>query len=195
MEEAIAKFRRAIQQTPDNDNAFNGLGWALFNSGHLPEAEVTFQRVIQLTPDHPADLKRNCRQLYLAQRKYDLAETYLLKAGPHSPAAWWGAQQDDPLQENLSRPRNGEMIVDSGQGDESTRETARRMLQAAKEKHLPEGLRRRDRAAIAGEWLRPCFAAGRMQNKAPARLRPALAKPVARQPVARQQSLRITSNN
>jgi Flp pilus assembly protein TadD len=37
--EAIAKFDQAVKADPKNENAWNGLGWASFNSGKVPEAK------------------------------------------------------------------------------------------------------------------------------------------------------------
>ncbi len=101
------------------------------------EAEKAFQRVLELNPAHPAALN-GLGQLYLAQRKYDVAEPYLLKAAPQAPAAWWGLTKVYLLQGRFGEAEPwAQKIVDSGQAGDD----ARRLLQAAKEKHLSDDLR------------------------------------------------------
>jgi predicted Ser/Thr protein kinase len=137
MNEAAAKFDRAVKLDPKRPEAWNGLGWASFNSGKPMEAEKAFQSCLALNPDHPAALN-GLGQIYLAQKKYDLAETYLLKASPHAPAAWYGLARLYLLQGKFDRAEEwASKVVDSGQGDEG----AKRMLEAAKAKKLPDGLR------------------------------------------------------
>ena len=137
MVEAAAKFRQAVKLTPDNANAWNGLGWATFNSGKASEAKAAFQRVLAIQPDHPAALN-GLGQLYLLQRKYDLAERYLLKAAPQAPAAWYGLARLYLLQGKFEQAEKyAQRILDSGQADD----VLRRMLQAAKDKKLSDGLR------------------------------------------------------
>jgi hypothetical protein len=137
MDEAAATFKQAVKLEPKNANAWNGLGWADFNSGKWPEAEQAFQRTVALDPNHPAALN-GLGQLYLAQRKYDLAETFLLKAAPHAPAAWYGLARLYLLQGKFDKAEEwAAKVVDSGQGDE----VARKMLEAARAKHVPDGLR------------------------------------------------------
>lgn len=137
MDEAIAKFQQAVKLAPDLENAWNGLGWASFNSGKVPEAKEAFERVVALNPNHPAALN-GLGQLYLSQKKYAQAETYLLKAAPQAPAAWFGLARLYLLQGKFEEAEKfAQRIEDSGQSDDF----ARRMLKAAKEKSLPEGLR------------------------------------------------------
>jgi tetratricopeptide (TPR) repeat protein len=136
-DEAAERFTEAVKLDPKNQAAWNGLGWATFNSGKMPEAEQAFKRVIAMNPKHPGGLN-GLGQLYLAQKKYDLAEKYLLKAAPQAPAAWHGLARLYLLQGKFAQAEKyAQMIVDSGQGDKLTD----RMLQAAKEKRLGEGLR------------------------------------------------------
>jgi len=49
--EAISKFESALKVDPNNSIAWNGLGWASFNSGKPAEAEQAFQKVIELEPE------------------------------------------------------------------------------------------------------------------------------------------------
>jgi tetratricopeptide (TPR) repeat protein/predicted Ser/Thr protein kinase len=137
LDEAAAKFNQAVKLDPKKIDAWNGLGWACFNSGKWPEAEKAFQSTLALDGNHPAALN-GLGQLYLGQKQNDLAETYLLKAAPKAPAAWYGLARLYLLQGKFDRAEEwASKVVDSGQGDD----TARQMLQAARAKHLPEGLR------------------------------------------------------
>jgi cytochrome c-type biogenesis protein CcmH/NrfG/predicted Ser/Thr protein kinase len=135
--EAAAKFQQAVKLAPEDANAWNGLGWAAFNSGKSQEAEKAFQTVVKLQPDHPAALN-GLGQIYLSQRKYDPAETWLLKAAPNAPAAWYGLARLYLIQGKFTEAEQyAQRVVDSGQGDE----VANKMLQAARDKTLSEGLR------------------------------------------------------
>jgi tetratricopeptide (TPR) repeat protein len=74
----------------------------------------------------------------LAQKKYDQAETYLLKAAPQAPATWYGLARLYLLQGKFDQAEGwAQKIVDSGQGDDG----ACQMLKAAHEKRLSDGLR------------------------------------------------------
>ena len=135
--EATAKFQQAVELAPADANAWNGLGWATFNSGNSQAAEKAFQTVLKLQPSHPAALN-GLGQIYLSQRKYDQAETYLLKAAPQAPAAWYGLARLYLIEGKFDQAEEfAKKILDSGQGDE----VAVKMLQAARDKRLSDGLR------------------------------------------------------
>jgi Flp pilus assembly protein TadD len=135
--EATDSFRRAVKADPQNVNAWNGLGWAAFNSGNRAEAEMAFKKTVSLLPDHPAALN-GLGQLYLAKKNYPEAEAFLLKAAPQAPAAWYGLARLYLIQGKFEQAQEwAQKVVDSGQGDES----ANKMLAAAKEKRLSDGLR------------------------------------------------------
>ena len=137
MDQAAAKFRQAVQLTPDKADAWNGLGWATFNSGRSQEAEQAFQKAISLDTNQPGALN-GLGQIYLSRRIYDQAETYLLKAAPQAPAAWYGLTRLYLLEGKFDQAESwAQKLVDSGQADD----LARQMLKAAQEKHLSEGLR------------------------------------------------------
>jgi serine/threonine protein kinase/tetratricopeptide (TPR) repeat protein len=137
LDEAMTKFRQAVELDPDNANAWNGLGWATFNSGKSQEAEQAFQKAISLDTNQPGALN-GLGQIYLSQRKYDLAEPYLLKAAPRATAAWHGLARLYLLEGKFDQAESwAQKLVDSGQADD----LARQMRAAAQEKHLSEGLR------------------------------------------------------
>jgi tetratricopeptide (TPR) repeat protein/predicted Ser/Thr protein kinase len=137
LDEAIAKFNEAIKLAPNDANIWNGLGWATFNSGKSAEAERAFQKVLSLQPNHPAALN-GLGQIYLSQRKYDLAENYLLQAAPQAPAAWYGLARLYLIQGKFEPAEEWACkVVDSGQADDF----ARKMLEAAQAKKLSDGLR------------------------------------------------------
>ena len=72
------------------------------------------------------------------QKKYDLAESNFLKAGPRASAAWYGLAKLYLIQGKFEQTEEwARKIVESGQADEG----ARMMLQAAKDKKLSDGLR------------------------------------------------------
>lgn len=136
-EQAIVTFQKAVDRDPQNAEAWNGLGWASFNSGKPQDAEKDFQKVLSLNPDHPAALN-GLGQIYLSQKKYDEAETNLLAASPSAPAAWFGLARLYLIQGKFADAEKwAQKVVDSGQGDQ----TAEKMLEAAKNKKLPDGLR------------------------------------------------------
>jgi len=137
LDEAAGKFRQAVKLDPKNANAWNGLGWATFNAGKAEEAEAAFQKAIALEPDHPAALN-GLGQICLFQKKYAEAEKYLLQAAPKAPAAWFGLARLYLLQGKFDDAQQwAQKIVDSGQADELTA----KMLQAAKDRRLSDGLR------------------------------------------------------
>ena len=135
--EAMISFNKAIELDPNNVNAWNGLGWATFNSGRSAEAEKAFHKVLDLQPEHPAALN-GLGQIYLSQKKYDEAETYLLKAAPQAPAAWYGLARIYLLQGKFDQAQEwAQKLVDSGQADDACKQ----MLEAAKAKQLGPKLR------------------------------------------------------
>jgi len=136
--EALADFQKAVDLNPNETNAWNDLGWAQFNCGEPHGAEQSFQKVIALDPKAPGALN-GLGQIYLSERKYDAAEQYLIQAAPQAPAAWFGLARLYLLQGKFDQAETwAQKMVDSGQGDE----IAGKMLSAAKEKHLSDGLRR-----------------------------------------------------
>ncbi len=137
LDEAGAKFDQAVNLAPDDANAWNGLGWTRFNAGDTRAAEFAFQKVLLLEPYYPAAFN-GLGQIYLSQGNYDAAEKYLLKAAPRAPASWFGLARLYLLQGKFADAQTwAQKIVNSGQGDQ----TAKQMLEAAKNKKLNDELR------------------------------------------------------
>jgi tetratricopeptide (TPR) repeat protein len=137
MDQAAAKFQQAVQLVPEDADAWNGLGWSTFNSGKSQEAEQAFQKAVSLDTNQPGALN-GLGQIYLSRRIYGQAETYLLKAAPQAPAAWYGLTRLYLLEGKFDQAEScAQKLVDSGQADD----LARQMLTAAQGKHLSEGLR------------------------------------------------------
>jgi tetratricopeptide (TPR) repeat protein len=91
---------------------------------------------LALEPDHAGALN-GLGQAYYFTRQWDKAEQYLLKAAPNAPAAWWGLTNLYLLQGKWDQAQQyAQKIVDAGGAD------ARPLLDAAKNKQLPEELRR-----------------------------------------------------
>jgi predicted Ser/Thr protein kinase len=136
--EAGAKFREAVQLAPANANAWNGLGWTQFNGGDSAAAEQSFLKAVGIDPNLPGALN-GLGQVYLSQRRYPEAEKFLLQAAPQAPAAWFGLTRLYLLQGRFEEAEIwAQKIVDSGQGDDVTRQ----MLAAAKQKMVRDGLHR-----------------------------------------------------
>ncbi|NLE36631.1 MAG: tetratricopeptide repeat protein, partial [Pirellulaceae bacterium] len=138
---AVRNFEQSIKLDPNSADAWNGLGWAALNSGNSTRAKEAFEKAVALDPNHPGALN-GLGQLHLARREYDLAEPFLLKAAPEAPAAWWGLARLYLLQGKFDQAEKwAGQIVELDQGDESSNDYARRMLEAAKKKELGEALR------------------------------------------------------
>jgi serine/threonine protein kinase/tetratricopeptide (TPR) repeat protein len=164
MNQAAAKFQQAVQFAPDDADAWNGLGWATFNSGKSQEAEQAFQKAISLDPNQPGALN-GLGQIYLSQRKYDQAETYLLRAAPQAPAAWYGLTRLYLLEGKFDQAESwAQKLVDSDQADD----LARQMFAAAQEKHLSEGLRLRIEPPPAANKIGSTPAGSTSTNSVPA---------------------------
>ncbi len=136
-EAAREKFTAAVKLSPKNTSAWNGLGWANFNTGRRQEAAEAFQNVLALEPKHAAALN-GLGQIALFNRDYKDAKQHLLKAAPTASAAWYGLAKIYLLEEDWKNAeRWAKKVVDSGEADDS----ARQMLAAAQAKRLPAELR------------------------------------------------------
>jgi superkiller protein 3 len=134
---AIEKFEAAVKLDPKNANAWNGLGWANFNSGHADDGQNAFKKVIALEPKHPAALN-GLGQIALSQHNYAEAEKYLLQAAPEAPAAWYGLAKISLLSGKYGEAEKWtQKIIATGEADPTVEE----MLKAAKAKRIPAELR------------------------------------------------------
>jgi Flp pilus assembly protein TadD len=138
--EALPKFQQSLALDPKVANTWNGLGWANLNTGKADEAEKAFRKVLELEPAHPAALN-GLGQICLARRAYDEAEKFFLQAADHgATAAWFGLSRLYLLQGRYEDAQKwAQMLADAGQGSDPL---SAKMLEAAKAKNLPEGLRR-----------------------------------------------------
>lgn len=137
LDEAAARFERAVKLDPDNANAWNGLGWARFNSGKSEGAVEAFEKCVELEPDHPAALN-GLGQLYLSWGTFDKAEKYLVKASKSAPAAWFGLARLYLLTGKFDEAQKWiEKALTQQPGDESLL----KMQAAAKDGKLPDDLR------------------------------------------------------
>ena len=109
--------------------------------GSTAEAKKTFETLLAINPAVAGGLN-GLGQIYLSQRKYDEAETYLLKVlkvvPSRRPLPGTGSPGSTCSKENTTRPKKwAQKLVNSGQGDD----VAKQMLQAAKDKRLGDELR------------------------------------------------------
>ena len=177
-DEAAAKFNQTVALAPQDANAWNGLGWATFNSGKTAEAEKAFQKAVAIDPNQPGALN-GLGQLYLAQRKYDLAEAFLLKAAPQAPAAWYGLTRLYLLEGKFDQAaRWAQDLIDAGQADVLVRQ----MLQAAQAKQLSEGLRFRIEPPLPQNRNTPAQSEGGVEEGQPHSLRTTARCPSKRSP-------------
>ncbi len=136
--DAIPKFEQAVELDPDSTQAWNGLGWARFNSGDSIAAVPAFEKCVELEPSHPAALN-GLGQVYLSWGEFDMAKKYLTKAAPQAPAAWYGLARLYLLTGKYTAAERWiKKALATNPGDESLE----KMLAAAKSKELPDDLRR-----------------------------------------------------
>jgi Flp pilus assembly protein TadD/tRNA A-37 threonylcarbamoyl transferase component Bud32 len=135
---AISKFEQATALDPQAPNAWNGLGWASFNSGRTEQGIAAFEKAVELEPDHPAALN-GLGQAYLNYGEFKKAEKYLLKAAPQASAAAFGLGR---LYLLTGKYAAAQKWLQKARGDQPNDPTLQQMLDAAKQKKLPDDLRR-----------------------------------------------------
>ncbi len=80
VEEAEKLFRKALEQNPDSSMTLNYLGYMLADHGvRLDEAVKLIGRALELDPQNGAYMD-SLGWAYFKQKRYDMAEQYLLKA-------------------------------------------------------------------------------------------------------------------
>jgi len=78
--EAIAMFRRALRESPNDANALMAYAWSLFNAGEMDEALQVYQRLARLTPDDPGPYERIGDILERKEENEGAAQMYLRAA-------------------------------------------------------------------------------------------------------------------
>ena len=131
------KFEEAVKLDPTNANAWNGLGWARFNSGDMGEAEKAFARTVENDPSHGAALN-GLGQIAFARKEFDKAEKHWLNA-KQAPAAWNGLARMYLLQGKWDlAAQYAQKLVELSPDDPS----GQSMLRMAKAQKLEDGDRR-----------------------------------------------------
>ncbi len=138
--EAEKKFAEAVKLDPEAANAWNGLGWSRFNGGLAREdALKAFRQCVKLEKNHAAALN-GLGQVHLAQREYDKARKYLLKAASKgASAAWYGLTRIYLLEGKFAAAAKWAQKVVKDQPKDAL---AKKMLAAAKAKQLDDDLPR-----------------------------------------------------
>jgi len=138
LEDARKKFTQVVAELdPASVDGWNGLGWTWFRAGQTQAAETNFQKALSFNTNCPGALN-GLGQIYFLRKNYDLAEQDLLQAAPKESAAWHGLARLYLLEGKFDRATEwAQKLVDSEPADD----TARQMLQAAREKHVSDELR------------------------------------------------------
>ncbi len=136
--QAAKKFEQAVKLDADSANAWNGLGWARFNSGDSEAAIQAFEKCLALEPEQPAALN-GLGQVYLSWRDYEKAQKYLTKAAPKAPAAWFGLAR---LYLLTGKYDDAQKWIKKAQSAQPNDATLQPMLAAAKQGELSAELRR-----------------------------------------------------
>ncbi len=137
--DAIKPFEQAVELDPESSAAWNGLGWARFNSGDAQGAIEPFEKCVALEPKHAGALN-GLGQIYLNQGEFDKAEKFLLKstATPGADAAYFGLGRLYLLTGKYDKAQNWIKKALKNQPNEST---LLAMMEAAKKKELSNELR------------------------------------------------------
>jgi tetratricopeptide (TPR) repeat protein len=138
LDEAAKKFEESVALDANSANAWNGLGWARFNSGDGERAVTAFEKCVALEPNHPAGLN-GLGQVYLSWREYDKAEKYLLKAAPKASAAWYGLARAYMLTGNYEKAQTW---IKKALSEQPNDEVLKQCLAAAQRGELPAVLRK-----------------------------------------------------
>lgn len=75
-EDAIASYRRALAEFPDDVAALMGYAWALLNAKELDEALEVYQHLTELAPDDPGPFERIAEILHKQGESERAAEMY-----------------------------------------------------------------------------------------------------------------------
>jgi tetratricopeptide (TPR) repeat protein/tRNA A-37 threonylcarbamoyl transferase component Bud32 len=140
LSDAIDKFEQAVALDPQSANAWNGLGWARFNSGQTETAVEAFEKAVKLERNHPAALN-GLGQAYFYYGELEKAEPYLLKAAPQAPIAAYGLGKLYLLQGKFDDA--AKWLPKAMASDQPNDPLLQQMIAAAKSKELPDELRQR----------------------------------------------------
>lgn len=77
--EAESWYRQVLERIPDDFDALNNLGTAVWLSGRLKEAEVYYRRALEIQPEHPSVLN-NVGSLQRAKGELEDAASYYRRA-------------------------------------------------------------------------------------------------------------------
>jgi Tfp pilus assembly protein PilF len=89
--QAVEKLRKAVELTPDNEDAHYNLGIALAAAGNAPEAQKAYEKALEIFPDY-AEAHNNLGNLLMKQNNFGDATAHFKKALEISP--------DNPMAEN-----------------------------------------------------------------------------------------------
>lgn len=135
---AAEKCREAAKSWPNEAGVWTLLGVAYRNTGRRVEAQQAFERVVAIHPGDPTGLMF-LGEIAFLQRKYDQSEKYLLKAAAQGPGPCDMLARLYLLQGKYDQAQKwAQKFVDSYPGND----VERKVLQAAKEKHLSDSLRK-----------------------------------------------------
>jgi len=80
---AVAAYRIAVDEFPEDSNALTGLGLALMEAGRLEEALEVYDRTIELSPDDPIVLEKSADVLERMGRLDEAGNKYVAVAEIH----------------------------------------------------------------------------------------------------------------
>ncbi|MBI3360010.1 MAG: tetratricopeptide repeat protein, partial [Chloroflexi bacterium] len=80
---AIAAYRKAIEEFPEDPNALSSLGLALLQAKRLDEALAMYNRAAKLAPDDPVPLEKSSDILERLGRLDDASQQYMAAAEIH----------------------------------------------------------------------------------------------------------------
>src|SRR5688500_18694792 len=134
---AAEKFKEAVKLDPTNANAWNGLGWAAFNSGNWEEGKAAFTKAVEADPTHGAALN-GLGQIAFANKEFEQAEKHWLNAA-QAPAAWNGLAKLYLLQGKWDQAlKYAQKLVDTSPDDQ----TGQMLLRMAHAQKVDEAERR-----------------------------------------------------
>jgi RNA polymerase sigma factor (sigma-70 family) len=137
---AADKFLKATQLDPQMGDAWSGLGWSQFMLGQSDKAEASFDEAIALDPNYPASLN-GLGWVFFERNQFDRAEGFWLKA-TNSTGAESGLCKIYLLQGKWDdAARYAQRILASNELDSGDRNEVKDMLQAARDRNLPQDFR------------------------------------------------------